>query len=43
MTDKIKQLKQYIMDLQMTEHNFRMLKEFAISDLSSDKEKKEVA
>ncbi len=30
MNDKIKQLNQYIMDLQMTEDNFNMLKEFVI-------------
>lgn len=31
MNDKIKQLNQYITDLQMTEDNFNMLKEFVIS------------
>ena len=35
MNDKIKQLNEYIMNLQMTEDNFRMLKEYVI-DFNSD-------
>ena len=36
MNDKIKQLNQYIMDLQMTEDNFNMLKEFVIDFNNED-------
>lgn len=34
MDDKIKQLNQYIMDLQMTEDNFNMLKEFVLTPIN---------